>query len=212
MWVSISAIVSAVAAAVTCAMAIYTKSLAVETKIMSDSALEQSIQVERHHRQALSPVVIAKLSVSSSAYGPFTIVRVKGALKNVGPGPAVRVSFVLRPRDFRVVKAEFEAIGANDERPVDFQFQSPHHPTEYGSVAYYCAVGFQDLFGQEGWTIQRSRFGADTTLIEHQSPVQRLNETFVRESGRHTWRSFHDATRHFYDEQMDYDSEDLRAV
>ena len=209
-WVSISAIVSAGVAVVTYLMARYTKRLAVETKTISDSALTQAIQIERHHRQALSPVVVARISVTSFGFGGNSMVQVKGTIKNVGPGPAVRLTFMLRPRNLRVVTKEMEALGPGETREINDSFGAAGRLTRYGTLGYYCAIRFTDLFEQDGWTVQRSRNGADTLLIEYQNPVQRLTEDAVVESGRKSWRTFKQATRQFDADDMDYDTDDFQ--
>jgi hypothetical protein len=138
------------------------------------------------------------------------MVNIKGELENVGPGPSVATTFVIRARGMRPITVEYEAIGPGEKRPLDIQRTIPASLFEPGDIPYFCATGFRDLFGAEGWVIQRSRLGRDSVLLEHQSPVQRISELQVRESGRLTWRTFRDATRHFYDgDDLDFDADDV---
>lgn len=192
-------------ASLTWKLAAATNSMSQKTAELADASVSQALQAERHHRQALSPIVVGKVSaIVTRPRGANFTVHLAGNLKNVGPGPAVRVRFVLRVQGTVPVRSEIGAIESGGATTVNNQFGVSEQLSKLGRSPFYLGIAFTDIFGNEGWVLQRSRYGGDLVTIEVQPTLQRSSELQVQERGRKTRRTFNEIESFLWNEDIDW--------
>lgn len=187
-WFIASTIAAGLAALATTYLAFITRNLAIATRQMAkktaDLAAETATQVketagaieqtERHHQESLAPILFLSVDcrMSLGADGLSRLI-FSGEVRNVGPGPAVKVYLYIRPVGYGARRIFLGVIGANSASPmakqVDYGYgQVPRQ----GNSPYDALLVYETIFGTEGAMWQHSYSGSHegTEIGEHVLP------------------------------------------
>ncbi len=188
-WIAVSAIVTAI-------MAFYTRRLAAETGKALESSADQMRQAEIHHRESVSPSVFLTITCRVVRQDNTVLLCVAGSVANLGPGAAGNVVCVVQPLGWwRKLEADVATI-VNPCSVHDFTVTWPlsdEPGSDPGPIPFRYGVRYNDLFGDEGWTIQESSSGS-ASLLEtlesvlpsaHLQFTRKTRDTFYVALGRH---------------------------
>lgn len=158
-WVSISAIVSALAACATVYLALYTRSLAQETRDLVRAGVDERSQTERHHQQSLMPLVFAEGGCRLDRVQEGFQITFHGTLRNIGAGPSSSVNMLLRPIGFVGRTKYLGVLGAGQVTNFTVHWVIGDVAPNQKLLPYDSLVRFQTIFGTEGAVYQRSHSG-----------------------------------------------------
>ncbi len=179
-WAKAAALGSIAAAVATVILASFTRNLAVETKTMAIKTAELAEQTkqqvsenvdafnqsERHHQQAMMPLVTLDLLASKEQLPvtigqvPQYVMRFTGRVKNIGPGPSISVNALVKPIAYSQSWHYLGIIAATamDGLHIDRPFTGGVVPHQ-GFFPYDCLVHFVSVFGTEGFVHLYSHSG-----------------------------------------------------
>jgi hypothetical protein len=172
-WIAIESIATIALAMGTFVLALFTYCVARTTSQLGDATLGSARLADRHHQEALLPcVVFDDICVDHS--GDPSIVLVKGLLKNIGGGYALKVRLNVQVLSKQQVffpgslRSNYE-YQWQDKVIVDRQASLPLTP------AYRIEVWYESMFGTKGKAIYEGSGGKALPLerIERAPPDER---------------------------------------
>ena len=162
-WVSAGSIAGAVVAIATLVLAVMTwrlasatTTLATETKDLVVSGNAERDQVERHHQQSLTPLVV----LDADCIPDGGRVRFVGKIRNIGLGPATGVYICVKPD----IAAPAQRYGrglaaAGDVWDFELYWDMGREKTGLDLLPYDCIVCFTSMFATDGYIHQYSPTG-----------------------------------------------------
>lgn len=173
-WVGVGAIVSAAAALATAWMALLTRLLASkttvvatetallakETRSLATASLEQILQAERHHQDALTPLVFLNVSCKGRRVLQGWEVCYEGTITNAGPGPAVSVEVLAAPASFVARRFLCGMIASSTTQSFSrtILYDSPVNVPDM--LPFTAFLLYDDIFGRRGGTFQTCHSGS----------------------------------------------------
>lgn len=192
-WVSISAIVAALAAIATLYLAFYTRQLArrtsemaLETRDLVKAAGDERQQVERHHQQTLMPIVFLEAGCIMRSGSDGTWIVFEGTIRNVGGGPSTGINILFKPFGF-VERVSYQGlIGPNEGRPFRVEWKLTGPVPFQETLPYDTVTRFRTIFETEGAIHQKSFSGMARNAIVQayisptdQDTAKKLTEMFI---------------------------------
>lgn len=154
-WVAVGSAASMIVALATLGLAISTRLLASETKTLVTSGNEERQQVERHHQQGLTPLVV----IDADCIPEGQRVRFVGKIRNVGPGPATGVFFGVKPDLAAPSQRYGRALAAGEVWDLDLSWNAGQEVSGLSLLPYRCLLTFSSIFVTEGVVEQYSPTG-----------------------------------------------------
>jgi hypothetical protein len=171
-WVSISAIVAALAAGATFYLALLTRELArrtsemaEETKDLVKAAGDERLQVERHHQQTLMPIVYLEAECCMQPRLGGIYIVFQGEVRNVGGGPSTGINILLKPSGYVERIAYQGLIGPNERRPFKIEWRLTGPVPVQDVLPYDSITRFRSIFETEGAIHQKSSSGLAKNAI-----------------------------------------------
>jgi hypothetical protein len=140
----------------TLGLATSTLFLANETKRLVTSGNDDRLQVEKHHQQGLTPIVV----IDADCRPENAQVRFVGKIRNVGPGPATAVFFCVKPHLAGPAQRYGRALAPGEVWDFDLTWPAAGTPISGLSfLPYECLITFSSIFVTEGLIEQYSSTG-----------------------------------------------------
>ncbi len=173
-WIGIGTIAGSLAFLATAVLAGCTWWLAEKTRDLVRSSNEERTQAERHHREALTPIVhLRAASHAKQVSGKDEVtLSLRGTIDNSGTGPATDVEVFFSPEGYGACRFYYGVIGATgaDKFERAITYRTPVLVASF--LPCKVAVRYKDLFGQLGVVLQQSYDGSAEHLRvdEHVRP------------------------------------------
>jgi hypothetical protein len=128
--------------------------LARETKGLVSTGNIERTQVERHHQQGLTPLVV----IDADCQRDGRNLRFSGKIRNIGPGPATGVYFCVKPIHGAAAEKYGRGLAAGEVWDFDLSWDMG---LGFGVdlVPYDCLVCFSSIFATDGVVQQYSSSG-----------------------------------------------------
>jgi len=170
-WVSAGSIAGVVVAIATLVLAVMTwrlasatTALATETKDLVASGNAERDQVERHHQQSLTPLVV----LDADCIPDGLRVRFVGKIRNIGLGPATGVYICVKPDVAAPAQRYGRGLAAGDAWDFELYWDMGRERTGLDLLPYDCIVCFTSMFVTEGFIQQYSPTGRRLDLTIRQ--------------------------------------------
>lgn len=172
-WVAIGAIVSALVALATGALAGFTWWLAAKTSDLADETLSGIRQADEHHQQSFMPYVeLDSVTITKEAWATNAW-RISGDIGNAGTGPATNVLLVLArfgSQSFTDVTLRIAALAPGEWRELNEILRFNHDTLD---VPFRIVVRWENVFESIGTTVVDT-FGETLSVQISTPPLKNL--------------------------------------